>query len=217
MRSVLSHSAIQSGRLSVLRGSSLACTVQAPVSAQVAHERATCFRSASRARKIRTPALLAEMPRFPEILDRLRRPPFVARRRKTGLGVAGGRRTGARDLASSSPPSVVTLVRPRIVEATVRHRLATLVVARRSEGHDRTTRPPNPDSSPQSRLRTKASWTISSAIARLPTRRSTYRRNSRWFPPTNRRPPGSRWQGSAVSDRPCPQSRLSHPSYLETL
>src|SRR5581483_8387753 len=33
-----------------------------PCSAQVPHERATCFRRASRARKILTPALLAEMP-----------------------------------------------------------------------------------------------------------------------------------------------------------
>ena len=33
-----------------------------PCVAQVAHERATCFRSASRARKMRTPALLLEMP-----------------------------------------------------------------------------------------------------------------------------------------------------------
>lgn len=33
-----------------------------PCSAQVPHERATCFLRASRARKIRTPALLADMP-----------------------------------------------------------------------------------------------------------------------------------------------------------
>ena len=36
-------------------------------------------------------------------------------------------------------------------------------------------------SSPRSRLRTNASCKISSAIARLPTRRSTNARNSRWF------------------------------------
>src|SRR5450631_49754 len=102
-----------------------------PCSAQVPHERATCFRSASRARKIRTPALLADPVRLGVVLDRdlvdLYPPERIRVFRLERVGELQDTTAGYLGQLFAAVSARLQL-RGELVEASIRDRLPALVV-----------------------------------------------------------------------------------------